>query len=73
MNLKEIETKKIEYKKCLIENKNLKDKIYQNQNYLKNPIFNKKLLLLIMKILNLKVICIKRKFLKLRVIFIEWN
>ena len=32
---KEIELKKIEYKKCLIENKNLKDKIYQNQNYLK--------------------------------------
>ena len=28
---KEIELKKIEYKKCLIENKNLKDKIYQNK------------------------------------------
>lgn len=33
---REIEQKKIEYKTCLIENKNLKDKIYQNQNYLKN-------------------------------------
>ncbi len=31
----EIEKKKIEYKKCLNENKKLKDKIYVNENYLK--------------------------------------
>jgi len=61
---KEIELKKIEYKNCLIENKNLKDKIYQNQNYLKNSHIQQKTIIINYEDFESKIDLYKKKISK---------
>ena len=61
---REIEQKKIEYKTCLIENKNLKDKIYQNQNYLKNSHIQQKTIIINYEDFESKIDLYKKKISK---------